>query len=64
MGVKSINFDVTKIKKCYKKAFIIYDMDVNKIFFEKRACGQKLSFKYFIGYDDNDHIRPLYSFLK
>ena len=36
------------------------DIDVNKILFSKKeGCGKKNFFKYFIGYDGNDDIRPL-----
>ena len=36
-------------------------MDVNKILVSKKEIyGQNKSFKYFIGYNDNDIIRPLY----
>ena len=36
------------------------DIDVNKILVSKKeSFGIKNSFKYFIGYNDNDVIRPL-----
>ena len=39
----------------------IDETDINKIFVSKReTCDRKKSFKYFIGYDDNDDIKPLY----
>ena len=55
MNRKSINFNDKKIKKSdfdnkNKKIFNLDDADVN-------------SFKYFIGYNDNDVIRPLYLFI-
>ena len=38
----------------------IDDIDVNKILVSKKeSYGIKNSFKYFIGYNDNDLIRPL-----
>ena len=38
-----------------KKAFQIYDVDVNKILVsEKEPYGTKNTLKYFIGYNDND----------
>ena len=38
----------------------IDDIDVNKILISKKeSYGTKNSFKYFIGYNDNDVIRPL-----
>ena len=43
-----------------KKLFNIHDLDVNKILvFKKESYGTKNSFKYFIGYNDGDVIRPL-----
>ena len=47
-----------------KKKFNIDDIDVNKILVsEKEQYGKYNSFKYFIGYNDNDIIRPLYLFI-
>ena len=44
----------------YKKLFNIHDLDVNKILVSKKEShGAKNSFKYFIGYNDDDVIRPL-----
>ena len=44
-----------------KKAFNINNIDINKILFSKKETyGKYKSFKYFIGYNDNDVIRPLY----
>ena len=44
-----------------KKIFNIDDIDVNKILVSKKEqYGKYNSFKYFIGYNDNDGIRPLY----
>ena len=53
-----------KIKKSifYKNKAInnIEDIDVNNILVSKKeSYGNKNSFKYFIGYNDNDNIRPL-----
>ena len=63
----SINFNNKKIKKVTspitktKKIFNIDDIDVNKILVSKKEQYDKYnSFKYFIGYNDNDVIRPLY----
>ena len=43
-----------------KKVTKIDDIDVNKILVSKEEpYGTKNSFKYFIGYNDNDVIRPL-----
>ena len=43
-----------------KKVTAIDDINVNKILVSKEEpYGIKNSFKYFIGYDDNDVIRPL-----
>ena len=69
MNGKNINFNDKKIKKsdCYnknKKIFNIDDIDIDKILVSKKETyGKYNSFKYFIGYNDNDVIRPLYLFL-
>ena len=43
-----------------KKLFNIYDLDANKILVSKKeSYGTKSSLKYFIGYNDDDAIRPL-----
>ena len=43
-----------------KKIFNVDDTDVNKILVSKKEqYGKYNSFKYFIGYNDNDVIRPL-----
>ena len=59
-----INFDDKKIKKSdfnkNKKVFQIDDIDVNKILVSKKEpYGTKNELKYFIGYNDNNAIRPL-----
>ena len=64
MSGKNINFDDKKIKKSEfyrnKKAFQIDDSDVNKILLSKKEpYDTKNALKYFIGYNDNDVIRPL-----
>ena len=64
MSGKNINFDDKKIKKSdfYKNKKInkIDDINVNNILVSKKEpYGTKNSFKYFIGYNDNDIIRPL-----
>ena len=64
MKGKKVNFGDKKIKKSnfYKnrKAVTIDDIDVDKILVSKEEpYGSKNSFKYFIGYNDNDVIRPL-----
>ena len=65
MSGKNINFNDKKIRKStfYKNKKInnIEDIDVNNILVSKKeAYGNKNSFKYFIRYNDNDIIRPLY----
>ena len=66
MNRKIINFDNKKIKKSdfynkNKKIFNVNDIDVNKILVSKKETyGKYNSFKYFIGYNDNDVIRPLH----
>ena len=53
---KSKKVAFTKVKKVVK----IDDIDVNKILVSKHEpYGTKNSFKYFIGYNDYDVIRPL-----
>ena len=64
MSGKSINFDDKKIEKSdfyeNKKIFSIDDIDINKIFVSKKEpYGTKKGLKYFIGYNDNNVIRPL-----
>ena len=64
MSGKNINFNDKKIKKSifYKNKAInnIEEIDVNNILVSKKeSYGNKNSFKYFIGYNDNDNIRPL-----
>ena len=64
MSGKNINFDDKKIKRSsfYKNKKInnIEDIDVNNILVSKKEpCSTKNSHKYFIGYNDNDNIRPL-----
>ena len=68
MSRSSINFNNEKIKKSdfykNKKIFNIDNIDVNKILVSKKETyGKYNSFKYFIGYNDNDVIRPLYLWL-
>ena len=64
MSGKKINFDDKKINRSsfYKNKKIndIEDIDVNIVLVSKKeSYGNKNSFKYFIGYNDNDIIRPL-----
>ena len=64
MSGKNINFDDKKIKNVAftknKKVIEIDDIDFDKILVSKEEpYGTKNSFKYFIGYNDNDIIRPL-----
>ena len=64
MNRKNINFNDKKIGKTkfYKnnKIFNIDDIDVNKILISKKEpYGKNNSLIYFIGYNDNDVIRPL-----
>ena len=50
--------EVTSIKTKRKNIFNIDDIDVNKILVSKKEqYGKNNSFKYFIGYNDNDIIR-------
>ena len=66
MSRNSINFDDKKVRRSdfynkNKKLFNTNDIDVNKILVSKKEkYGKFNSFKYFIGYNDNDVIKPLY----
>ena len=67
MSRNNINFDDKKIKISdfykikNKKLFNIDSIDVNKILVSKKVSYAKNnSFKYFIGCNDNDIIRPLF----
>ena len=64
MSGKSVNFDYRKINKSNfyknKKLFSLNYIDANKILVSKKeSYGTKNSLKYFIGYNDDDVIRPL-----
>ena len=65
MNGNSINFNNKNIEKSdfynkNKKIFNIDDIDVNKILVSKKEqYGKYNSFKHFIGYNDNNVIRPL-----
>ena len=69
MNGKSISFNNKNIKNSEfynktKKIFNIDDIDVNKILVSKKEqYDEHNSFKYFIGYNDNGVIGPLYLFL-
>ena len=55
MSRKNINFEGKK-----NKTSDFYKFDANKILVSsEETYGTKNSFKYFIGYNDNDFIRPL-----
>ena len=63
MSGKNINRDDKKLRKStfYKNKAInnIEDINVNNILVSKKeSYGNKSSVKYFIGYNDNDIIRP------
>ena len=65
MSGNNVNFGDKKIKKINfyknKKVIKIDDTDVSKILVSKEEpYGSKNSFKYFIGYNGNHVIRPLY----
>ena len=69
MNGKSINFNNKNIKKSdfynkNMKIFNIDDIDLYKTLVSKKEkYGKYNSFKYFIGYNDNNVIRPLYLFI-
>ena len=65
MSRKNVSFGNKKIEKSSfyknKKVTRIYDIDLNKTLVSKEeSYGTKKSFKYLIGYNDNDVIRPLW----
>ena len=67
MSEKNIIFDDKIINKSNfyknKKLFSIYDIEVNKISISiKEPYLKKSSFKYFLGYNDEDVIRPFLDF--
>ena len=64
MNGKNINFGDKNIQKSNfyknKKLSKIDDIDVNEILISKKEeYYKKISFKYFIGHNDDDFIRPL-----
>ena len=64
MRGKNINLEDKKIKKSYfyknKKVLKVDEIDINKILVSKKEPYRaNKSIKYFIGYNDNDVIRPL-----
>ena len=64
MSRKNINFDDKKIRKSdfykNKKLNRTDNIEINKILVSKKeSYSNKNSLKYFIGYNDNDVIRPL-----
>ena len=69
MSTSIIDFKDKKILKSdfynkNRKIFNISDIDINQILVSKKEqYGKHNSFKYFIGYNDNDVIRPLYLFI-
>ena len=65
MSGRNINFEDKKIKKNNfyknKKVFKVDEIDVDKMLVSKREpYGTNESIKYFIGYNDDDVIRPLH----
>ena len=64
MSLKNINFDDKKIRKntFYKNKAINTNENIyvrNILVCKKEPYGNNNSFKYFIGYSNNDVIRPL-----
>ena len=64
MSGKNINFIGNEIQKSYfyenKKINKIEEIDTNKILVSKKeSYSTKSSFKFFIGYNDSDVIKPL-----
>ena len=69
MNGKNINLTIKISRKVAftigtKNSFNIDDINVNKILVSKKEQYDKYnSFKYLIGFNDNDVIRPLYLFI-
>ena len=69
MSTSSINFNDKKIKisdfyNKYKTIFNISNIDIKKILVSEKEQHVKYnSYIYFIGYNDNGIIRPLYLFI-
>ena len=64
MNGKNIIFEDKKINKSNfsrnKKPFKTDDIDINKMLVSKKEWyGKKSSLKHFVGYNDNNDIRPL-----
>ena len=64
MSGKTIIFNDKKVRKSNfyknKKIYRIEDIDINNVLVSKKEQYRtKNSFKYFIGYNNNDIIRPL-----
>ena len=64
MSGKNMNFGDKKLKKVVftetKKVIKIDDINISKMLVSKQEpYGTKNSFKYFIGYNDDDVMRPL-----
>ena len=64
MSGKNINFNDNEIRKSYfyknKEIHNVEEININKISVSKKeSYGTKNLFKFFIGYNDNDVIRPL-----
>ena len=64
MSSRETNFEDKKTNKSNfyknKKLFKVEDIDINNILVSKKdSYGKKNSFKYFVGYNDDDFIRPL-----
>ena len=63
MSRKNVNLVIKKSKKWLlqkQKVTKIADIDVNKILVcKEETYGKRSSFKYFIGSNNNDVIRPL-----
>ena len=58
------DIEIKKWKLLYHKISIsIYDVDINKIIVSNNIFLGKKGFKYFIGYEDNDKVTPLYIML-
>ena len=68
MDKKVTKFDDTEIRVLefnqYKSPILINDIDINEIGVYYKVPFGKQDFKYFIGYKDNNEIRPLCIFFQ
>ena len=60
---KSCESEIEKYRFCQRKNDIDKQQDINKILVSNKVSFGKNGFKYFIGFKDNNKLRPLYILL-